>query len=229
MNPSEHHTNPNAPKWRNTMNLTTRLGLIFGILLLHQPLWGGSCNMAQIDAFLQRGFTHEQVVELCATPAPTTPKKDSAPTTSPASRPPHALSDSSIDKDTFYLQTVIDADRVKVNPEAIIYWRDKCFKYGAEDFTGFRPEACVNMRTTINRKGLKVVRAAKGIILIRDQELIVDGNIKQDVLNPEKLKPKILKTFHADYPSSPTRINIPVKKGIDPVKVAETLKRLTVN
>jgi len=65
--------------------------------------------------------------------------------------------------------------------------------------------------------------------MIRDQEMIVTGDIKQDVLNPEKLKPKTLKSFNADYPSSLTEINIPVKKGIDPVEVAETLKRLALN
>ena len=212
------------------MNLNTRLGLIFGILLLNQPLWASSCNMGQIDQFLQRGFTHEQVVELCGNPQTAEPsfssQQDSEPTPTqePATQP-----NSEIDKDTFYLQTVIDADKVEVTPEAIIYWRDRCYAYGSEGFTGFRPEACVNMRTTINRKKLKVVRAAKAIIMIRDQEMIVSGEIKQDVLNPKKLKPKTLKSFNSDYPSSLTEINIPVKKGIDPVKVAETLKRLTVN
>jgi len=211
------------------MNLNTRLGLIFGILLLNQPLWAGSCNMEQIDQFLQRGFTHEQVVELCgnpqtAEPSPSQKAPESAPTQEPATQ-----SSSGIEKDTFYLQTVIDADKVEVTPEAIVYWRDKCYAYGSEGFTGFRPEACVNMRTTINRKGLEVVRAAKAIIMIRDQEMIVNGDIKQVVLNPEKLKPNTLKSFNTDYPSSLTDINIPVKKGIDPVKVAETLKRLTVN
>jgi hypothetical protein len=197
-------------------------------MLLNRPLWAGSCNMKQIDQFLQRGFTHEQVVELCGNPQTTEP--------SPSQKDPESStqesvtqSNSKIDKDTFYLQTVIDADKVEVTAEAIIYWRDRCYAYGAEGFTGFRPEACVNMRTTIDRKGLKIVRAAKGIIMIRDQKMIVSGDIKQDVLNPKKLKPKTLKAFSADYPSSLTEINIPVKKGIDPVKVAEALKRLTIN
>lgn len=187
--------------------------------------------MGQIDQFLQRGFTHEQVVELCGNPQtsePSSSQQDSEPTPTPTQEPA-TQPNSEIDKDTFYLQTVIDADKVEVTPEAIIYWRDKCYAYGSEGFTGFRPEACVNMRTTINRKKLKVVRAAKAIIMIRDQEMIVSGEIKQDVLNPKKLKPKTLKSFNTDYPSSLTEINIPVKKGIDPAKVAETLKRLTVN
>ncbi len=217
------------------MNLNAqqhKIRLIFGIILLNQPLWAGSCNMEQIDQFLQRGFTHEQVVKLCGNPqtaeSSASQKALESSTTSPTQKPV-TQSNPGIDKDTFYLQTVIDADKVEVTPEAIIYWQDKCYKYGTEGFTGFRPKACINMRTTIQRKGLEVVRAAKGIIMIRDQEMIVSGDIKQDVLNPEKLKPKTLKAFNSDYPSSVAEINIPVKKGIDPVKVAETLKRLIVN
>jgi len=211
------------------MNLNTRLGLLFGILLLNQPLWAGSCNMGQIDQFLQRGFTHEQVVKLCGNPQTSEPSPSQTDPESAPNQKPDTQPNSGIEKDTFYLQTVIDADKIEITPDAIIYWRDKCYAYGTEGFTGFRPEACINMRTTIQRKGLKIVRAAKGIIMIRDQEMIVSGDIKQDVLNPKKLKPKTLKNFNADYPSSLTEINIPVKKGIDPVKVAETLKRLAVN
>ncbi len=206
--------------------------LILGVILLSQPLWAGSCNMEQIDQFLQRGFTHEQVVKLCGNPQtsePSPPQKNPGSSTNIPTQEPVTQPNSGVNKDTFYLQTVIDADKVEVTPEAIIYWRDKCYAYGTEGFTGFRPEACVNMRTTIKRKGLEVVRAAKAIIMIREQEMIVSGDIKQDILNPEKLKPKTLKSFNADYPSSLTEINIPVKKGIDPVKVAETLKRLAVN
>jgi len=203
-----------------------RIELVFGMILLNQPLWAGSCNMEQIDQFLQRGFTHEQVVKLCGHPQPTTASAQDDPV---SATNPLSQSNDGIDKDIFYLQTVIDADKVEVTPEAIIYWRNKCYPYGTEDFSGFRPEACVNMRITINRNRLKVVRAAKGIILIRDQEMIVSGDIKQDVLNPEKLKPKTLEAFNADYPSSLKEINIPVKKGIDPVKVAETLKRMALD
>ena len=211
------------------MNLNTlrnRTALILGAMLLNQPSWSDSCDMEQIDQFLQRGFTHEQIVKLCGNPQPATPstEKDPASTQQPETR-----FDTDIDKRVFYLQTVIDADKIEVTPDAITYWRDKCYAYGTEGFTGFRPEACVNMRTTIQRKGLKVVRAAKGIIMIRDQEMIVSGDIKQEVLNSEKLKPKALKAFAADYPSSLTKTNIPVKKGIDPMDVAETLKRLALD
>jgi hypothetical protein len=213
------------------MNLNTlrnRTALILGAMLLNQPLWSGSCDMEQIDQFLQRGFTHEQVVELCGNPQPATPSNEKN-TASTQQSETETQSDTDIDKSAFYLQTVIDADKIEVTPDAITYWRDKCYAYGSEGFTGFRPEACVNMRTTIQRKGLKVVRAAKGIIMIRDQEMIVSGDIKQEVLNSEKLKPKALKAFTTDYPSSLTKTNIPVKKGIDPMDVAETLKRLALD
>ena len=213
------------------MNLNTlrnRTALILGAMLLNQPLWSGSCDMEQIDQFLQRGFTHEQVVELCGNPQPATPSNEKN-TASTQQSETETQSDTDIDKSAFYLQTVIDADKIEVTPDATTYWRDKCYAYGSEGFTGFRPEACVNMRTTIQRKGLKVVRAAKGIIMIRDQEMIVSGDIKQEVLNSEKLKPKALKAFTADYPSSLTKTNIPVKKGIDPMDVAETLKRLALD
>jgi hypothetical protein len=211
------------------MNLNTlrnRTALILGAMLLNQPLWSGSCDMEQIDQFLQRGFTHEQIVKLCGNPQPATPSTEKNPA---STQQPETRSDTDIDKRVFYLQTVIDADKIEVTPDAITYWRDKCYAYGSEGFTGFRPEACVNMRTTIQRKGLKVVRAAKGIIMIRDQEMIVSGDIKQEVLNSEKLKPKALKAFTTDYPSSLTKTNIPVKKGIDPMDVAETLKRLALD
>lgn len=221
------------------MKLKTRgqqAGLALATILATQTLWASSCSLEEIDQFLQRGFSHEQIVKLCGNQQPAAPAADSSPVPaapSPAATnpPPQAgitQSATTVDKDIFYLQTVIDADKVEVTPEAIIYWRNKCFPYGAESYSGFRPEACVNMRSTLNRKGLKVVRAVKGILLIRDQEMIVGGTLKQDVLDPEKLKPKTLEDFIVDYPASPAELNIPVKKGIDPAGVAAALKRLTL-
>jgi len=188
--------------------------------------------MEQIDQLLQRGFDRNQIVTLCgkqhSTPPSKKPELKPEPSTKPSPQTIGAPPGTTVDKDSFYLQTVIDADKVEVTAEALTYWRDKCYAYGTEGFTGFRPEACVNMRTSILREGLKVVRATKGILLIRDQELIVSGNIQQKILNPRKLKPKELKRLSADYPTSPKKINIPIKKGINPVKVAETLKRLEI-
>ena len=206
--------------------------LIFSLSLLYQPLWAHSCNIKQIDQLLQRGFNHDQVITLCgkqnSTPTPKKSEQKPEPPTKPSPQTVAASPGAIVDKDSFYLQTVIDADKIEISAEAITYWRDKCYPYGTEGFTGFRPEACVNLRTSILREGLKVVRATKGVLLIRDQELIVSGNIKQEVLNPEKLKPKELKRFSTDYPTSPKEINIPIKKGINPVNVAKTLKRLGI-
>ncbi|MGV6858197.1 MAG: hypothetical protein ACWA5X_04420 [bacterium] len=206
----------------------------------------GSCEQSEIDHYLDRGFTPAQVVNLCGNAAPVIPTQPSASnetvkqqpvesqtsapptfvaspsqTSTPGNRPP-ALSE----EEWYEVKNAIDADDVVFENDALVYTRDRCHKFGQEDFGGFKEKACVITRTHINSKGLKILNAQTGIVLIRDPELLVSGDIKREVLNAEKLKPAVRKGFLAEYATAPDALNVPVKRGFEPPKIARLLEKL---
>lgn len=219
--------------------------ILLSSLLTTSTAWANVCSKADIDFYLQRGFSHEQVVRLCnnadvmgqKTPAtispvpaqtmpvvtPAIPPTDTTiPTTDTVKPAGNKVSQS----DLIYFKTAIESDQVELTPGTLSYMRSGCIKYGEEDFIGFKEDACVKTRTTIDRSGLKVIKAQSGIMLVRDAELIVTGNIKREILDADKLKAKKRKGLLAEYSLNPTQINIPLRSGIKPNEVAARLQAL---
>ncbi len=217
----------------------------------HTLYAAGGCSQSEVDHYLDRGFTPAQVVQLCGTAAPVVapaapPEPPPAPKAMPApaapampaattnSAPGAAASvaagsqrPASLSEEQWYeLKNAIEADEVTFEGGKLIYTRDRCHKFGSEDFAGFKEKACVITRTTIAPQGLKIVNAQKYIFLIQDAELIVSGNIKREVLNADSLKPKIREGFLAEFSTSPEKLDIPIKKGFEPPKIARHLEKM---
>ena len=204
----------------------------------------GACERADVEYYLERGFTHEQVVRLCseqplersnAQPA-TSPVDDrdngsSATTHMPTQQggtPAAAgLSANVALDDQIYFKTVIEADKVDLASETLAYTRKGCIKYGEEDLNGFQETACVTVQTTLELAGLRVIRAQKGIPLVAERELVVEGKIQREILDLHRLKRSKQKAFLSEYSLSPPQINIPTRSGVDPRDVAVKLRVLS--
>jgi len=207
-------------------------GMMIFLLFFSAPLWAETdCSKEAIAYYLERGFTHEQVVRMCRVSA----HGDEAETTvhpSAATADEQAVGTSgnewqgSLKNDDFiFFSKVILSDRLTVTPETLTYARYECISYGEEDLTGFRPRVCGVLKTTINRTGLIVLRAVKGIFIIRDAELLVKGKIQREVLNLDSLDSDDRKTFAKILDPTPATFEIKIHKDADPKAVAARLPR----
>lgn len=215
---------------------TLTISLSVSVLVATTDVLANSCAKADIDYYLQRGFTHNQIVRLCSTVAPN--KQSQQPpllTNTPASTessnqaPPLATSlnrqPASTNEDKAYFQTVLNAKSTTLTPSSLSYVSRECVKYGEENLAGLKSKACANTKVTINFNGLRVVKAVKGIFLIRDQELILQGNIQREYLDINSMNPKKQAEVRAQLSVQPKQLDLPVLKGIDPKQVADKLKK----
>ncbi|MCK4710401.1 MAG: hypothetical protein KAU21_17430, partial [Gammaproteobacteria bacterium] len=124
----------------------------------------------------------------------------------------------------FFSKSIL-SDTLTVTPDTLTYVIDECIRYGEEDITGFRPKLCAVFKTTINRVGLKVVRAVKRMSIFRDAELVVKGDIRREVVNINELDSDDRKTIEKIIDPTPETFEIVTREGIDPVKVAARLPR----
>ena len=205
------------------------------------------CARDDIDHYLDRGFSPDQITQICGKAYPDPAAADKI---SPASLPaaeqaspakPVSTQSSSAEDDTknttppaatkanqdvSYLQTVLDAEQVTITDEHLIIVQDRCFEYGAEDAIGIQKSVCATMKTAIARQGLEVIRVTNPIPLLRDAELIVQSSIHRDTVFKQKLKTYDRKAFNLYYPSTPKTLNIGIKKGHKPTEVASAIERL---
>ena len=194
-----------------------------------------SCSKEDINHYLKSGFTHDQVVKLCTDSATTQPKSNlSQPISTPPQTAPKSITSrqnqshpSSMGRteDQVYFSTVIEGNPVTLSNDKLIFERKECAVYGDVNLTGFRDKACLKTRTTITLKGLQVLRATKGILLLKEQELLVKGHITRDYINTSGLNKYKMISVNEQLPTHPKQLNIPIKKGIDPKILAGKLKK----
>ena len=204
------------------------------LILYYGNAFANSCSKTDINDYLKSGFSHEQVIKLCTSDKPTQaaqstynsipkPVTDSVPVTThentDSTKPSHR------NEDQIYLETVIEGNPVTLSAQSLSFKRKECAVYGDANVTGFRDKACLNTLTTISFNGLQIIRATKGTFLIREQELIVKGHITREYLSLEGLNKYKVAAVKEQLPTSPSQINIPVKKGIDPKVVAVKIKK----
>ena len=72
---------------------------------------------------------------------------------------------------------------------------------------------------------LQVVRATKGILLFREQELLLRGNIQREYLNLSSYSSTEQDAIRAQLPENPSQLDLPVRKGVDPRQVAARLQK----
>lgn len=200
-------------------------------------LLANSCSKADLEYYLNLGFSHDNVVRLCDTPisAPTqaatpdlntvsaVPQSQHQNSTISAAQP--SVPDITSIQDQVYFETVLIATSSKLSPESLSYVSKECVEYGDEGLAGLRSKACANTEVTLPFNGLQVVRATKGIFLFREQELLLRGNIRREYLNLSSYSSTEQDAIRAQLPENLNLLDLPVRKGVDPTQVASRLQK----
>jgi len=190
------------------------------------------CSKEAIGYYLEKGFTPEQVSRMCQVSAHND-ATDTTANTATATTVDGQVADASghnrpgsLNNDDFvFFSKTILSDSLTVTPETLTYVGEECITYDEEDITGFRPKVCGVLRTTINRTGLVVLRAAKGVFIFRDAQLLVKGEIQREVINLDSLDSDDRKTFARILDPTPRTLEIQTREDADPKEVAARLPR----
>ncbi|MGF1548175.1 MAG: hypothetical protein ACFCUG_12695 [Thiotrichales bacterium] len=218
---------------------TRRLLPLF--VLLCAPGWAlaQTCSREDIEHYLQRGFTHDQVTRLCGnapaeatTPTTSTPMQVPATTPdaggrpAPLSAPPPVVTDQGAD-DLLTLKASIEASDVQVTPEAIVYTlNEECLFHGTENHVGLRDRTCLATTVSIARKDLKVTAVRAPILLVREGQFIVTGDITRSFEGLDRLNRYARAEIESEYPRRVNEINVPFRKRTDLTRLQAAFERL---
>ncbi len=164
-----------------------------------------ACSRADVEFYLDKGFSHEQITAICSQAEAPKPETSAF---EPENVKPHRQSPSATKKTTRKenpprqrftdlpehektLLTAIKGKNVTVNDDHIAYTLERCIDYGENDLFGFKNTACVKERFTIGLQNLEIIESGKKFIFLGRGEIRVRGNIRRDILSGlEKLKGK---------------------------------------
>ncbi|MBT3204007.1 MAG: hypothetical protein HOM14_06980 [Gammaproteobacteria bacterium] len=194
------------------------------LLLTSAQLWAETdCSKDAIGFYMDKGFTPAQVTQMCQCSTSSSDNNSTAKAATSTGESANLVAQEQ--GELLFFSTSILSDTLTVTPDTLTYVIDECIRYGEEDITGFRPKVCAVFKTTISRVGLKVLRAVKGVSIFRDAELLVQGDIKREIVNFNELDSKDQKAIKKIFDPSPETFDIVTRKGADPKKVAARLPR----
>jgi len=187
-----------------------------------------SCSKSDIDYYLQRGFTNEQVVQLCAGPAATqnTGQTYQAPT---QAQNQQTQQNNQLGEDQSYLSAALDSDGVTMTPQTLTLLPRECIEYGSasgsQAAADLKETICVNTKLIINFAGLTIGKASKGLFLVKDAKVIVKGNIQRELIGINELRRQDREAIIEKLSTNPKAVDLKIRRGLDPSAVAERLNR----
>ncbi len=194
--------------------------LALGLLFFIASITANACSKNEVDHYLKSGFTHAQVVKLCAGKS-----NNNATIAAPAKdiRPLATSAYASNTNDQIFFKSAIEAHKTEMSANKLVYFNNECMDFGLEDMTGEKERLCRDVKTTIHYTGLSLIQTQKEIPLIQKSHLIMKGNIKRELLQPDSIPNRHKKAFFEDFATAPENIDIPFRKGFDPKQIANRL------
>jgi len=159
-----------------------KLFLLTLILCIYTNSSFAKCTRKDIDHYLNKGFTPEQITTICSN-APTI-ATDNEPTNDSKQ-----ITETDIDQKTLIkknellLMEAIKGRNILLTNDTLQYTLKICLEYGEEDLYGFAANACPVIKFTIARKNLEVIKSQKKYIFFGDNEIKIKATIKREVIS----------------------------------------------
>lgn len=162
------------------------------------PAQAADCAREDIDHYLDRGFTPQQVLALCRPGEP-------------AAAPAEAESGTAIS----FLRDALAVYDLRLDADSLRYSRELCVEYDEPNLAQQRKRACGVAHYRIGREGLEVVDSSRKLLFWGSDALTVTSPaIDRDyALGQEQLKTRDQRELAAELEQGPTT-RLPVRSGV---------------
>lgn len=205
--------------------------LALSVLSLASVFFGSTasantCSKSDVDYYLQRGFTNDQVVQLCVGAPAQNPNQQTQNYQAPTqAQTQQAQQSNELREDQSYLSAALDADGVTMNSQSLTLLPRECIEYGPPNNIDLVETICVNTKLQVNFAGLNVGKASKGLFLVKDATVILKGNIQREFVGIDELRRQDREAILETLKTNPTEVKLKIRRGIDPGAVANRLKK----
>ena len=181
-----------------------------------------ACSRDDVDHYLAKGFSTDQITTLCGTASSTQTKNES---TASSQLSKQAASGNDTEQ---FLREAIKGRNVVLTSNTLAYTLKVCIKYGEEDLYGFAPKACPNIRFNIALKNLEVKEPVKRLFF-SPEEIEVNGDITRNVIDGLEQYKADDQTLIINKLESGNKTMIPVRDDISIEQIFQTIEQLTLN
>ena len=185
------------------------------------PGYAAQCGREDVEFYLEKGFSPEQITALC-----TTTEADTN-TLSTKQRQPVANNNQALmTQPEVYLLTAIDSAKAEIKDGALLFEQTICTKHGPVTSMGRQNQVCPNVAFVIKLDDLRITGQQKRPKFIGGNHIKVAGNIAQSVPDINSLSAAEQPVVRRLYKEPPSEVEIPIKPGMDVGRAVEALQTM---
>ena len=178
-----------------------------------------SSSKSDIDYYLQRGFTNDQVVKLCVG---TSSNQNNA---SNQNTVLQSQAVNQLSEDQSYLSAALAANDVTLSNQNLTLLPRECIKYGPPNNADLIETICVDTKLSISLSGMTVGRASSGLLFVKDATVNVKGNIQREFVGINRLRRQDREAILETMKTNPSEVSLSVRRGIAPSSVRQRLAK----
>lgn len=210
--------------------MTPKNSKLFFLLALPLSIYTNSsyaeCARDDVDHYLDKGFTPEQITTICSTPSVNNTDK-AVNKKSSTEKITETDETHSLKKNEQFLKDAIKGRNILLTNDSLQYTLKVCIEYGDEDMYGFAPKACPKIRFIIARKGLEVIKSQKKYIFFGTDEIKIKSTIRREIVGGLEKNTAEEQQLIQQLLESGDHTVIPIRDDISLDSVERTLLRLS--
>lgn len=215
------------------MPLNTKKTMVFAACLLAGGGACAECSRDDVNYFLEKGFSRDQVAAICGdapAPARRAPRADDEYEGFEEGRERESRGEAmrrERREDVSLLEAAVSAWDVEVTPKHLTYTRKLCLGAGGSPEVAARVKVCPEVRYRVYFRGLKVGGYQREYVVVGRREIEVEGTVKRKLLHDfNEYQPEIRRQLLGSYRAR-TREGgtvIPVRKDYPLQRVYQVLR-----
>ena len=203
--------------------------ILFLLLCFSATSTWATCERDDVEYYLEKGFSPEQITSLCAASSPRAEPqlKSAQPVVDATPAQQLKLGQEQILADL--VEALIVEDLALKNGQLIFLQRFKA-KFGEKDVFGNLQAVKPSMQVAIDLSSMRLIRAAKRIPIIRGAYVMLSGDIQQNLIDSEQYSAKELagiNEFLAEEVGQNT-LKIKIHRDADVNDIAAKLQELSL-
>ncbi len=183
------------------------------LLGMASPSFAADCEREDIDHYLDRGFTPQQVLELCRGGSSSSPTMEQA-----EARSEHLR----------FFRDAVDGHDLSLGEDVLSFSQDVCVKYDRPNYAEQRKSACGVVHYRIGLKGLTVLESSRKLVFWGDNEVRVRSPLleKDYQLGQSELSERDQRKLNEELAAESDVAAIPVREGVAVDAVRARLEEL---
>lgn len=184
------------------------------VLGMASPCFAADCERDDIDHYLDRGFTPQQVLELC---------RGQGAASSPSMEQAHARTEH-----LRFFRDAVDGHDLSLGEDVLAFSRELCVKYDRPNYAEQRKSACGVAHYRIGLDGLKVEQANRKVVFWGNNEVRVSSPALEKVyeLGQAELSERDQRKLAEELDKEAGVVVIPVREGVAVDAVRARLEEL---